>query len=138
MVVGFTTTCQISAYRHWSWEFEPFSWRGVLDTAFCGKVCQWLASGRWFSPGTPNPVFSTSKTDRHDITEILLKVALNIIKLNQTKPIMSMNYSNVLQCPLCVCWIKLSTVKRWNFIPLSVSLICRIRNCQERMINIYY
>jgi hypothetical protein len=30
-----------------------------------------------FSPGTP--VSSTNKTDRHDITEILLKVALNTI-----------------------------------------------------------
>jgi hypothetical protein len=29
----------------------------------------------WFSPGTP--VFSTNKTDCQDITEILLKVALN-------------------------------------------------------------
>jgi hypothetical protein len=27
-------------------------------------------------------VSSTNKTDRHDITEILLKVALNIIKQN--------------------------------------------------------
>jgi hypothetical protein len=34
-----------------------------------------LAAGQWFSPGTP--VSSTNKTDRHDITEILLKVALN-------------------------------------------------------------
>ena len=33
------------------------------------------AHGRWFSPGTP--VSSTIKTGRHDITEILLKVALN-------------------------------------------------------------
>jgi hypothetical protein len=31
-----------------------------------------------FSPGTP--VFSTNKTDRHDLAEILLKVALNTIK----------------------------------------------------------
>ena len=29
----------------------------------------------WFSPGTP--VSSINKTDRHDITEILLKVALS-------------------------------------------------------------
>jgi hypothetical protein len=29
-----------------------------------------------FFPGTP--VSSTNKTDRHDITEILLKVALNV------------------------------------------------------------
>jgi membrane-bound inhibitor of C-type lysozyme len=32
-----------------------------------------------FSPHTP--VSSTNKTDRHDITEILLKVALNTITL---------------------------------------------------------
>jgi hypothetical protein len=37
---------------------------------------------RWLSPGTP--VSSTNKTDRHDINEILLKVALNTT--NQTKP----------------------------------------------------
>jgi len=30
--------------------------------------------GWWFSPGTP--ASSTTKTDRHDIAEILLKVAL--------------------------------------------------------------
>jgi hypothetical protein len=37
------------------------------------KVYQLLAHGRWFSPGTP--ASSTTKTGRHDITEILLKVA---------------------------------------------------------------
>jgi hypothetical protein len=36
-----------------------------------------LSTGRWFSPGIP--VSSTSKTDRHDLNEILLKVALNTI-----------------------------------------------------------
>jgi hypothetical protein len=36
-------------------------------------------AGRWFSPVFP--VSSTYKTDRHDITEILLKVALSTIKL---------------------------------------------------------
>jgi hypothetical protein len=34
-------------------------------------------AGQWFSPGTL--VSSTNKTDRHDITEILLKVVLNTI-----------------------------------------------------------
>jgi hypothetical protein len=34
-----------------------------------------LAHGRYLSP--VNPVSSTTKTDRHDIAEILLKVALN-------------------------------------------------------------
>jgi hypothetical protein len=43
----------------------------------CDKVCQWLVIGRWCYPYTP--VSSTNKTDRHDITEIFLKVALNIL-----------------------------------------------------------
>ena len=46
-------------------------------TTLCDKVCQWLATGRWFSPGTP---VSSNKTNRHDVTEIVLKVALNTIK----------------------------------------------------------
>jgi hypothetical protein len=50
---------------------------GVLDTTLCDKVCQWLATGRWFSPGTP--VSSTNKIDLHDIAEMLLKAELNII-----------------------------------------------------------
>jgi hypothetical protein len=40
------------------------------------KVYQLLAHGRWFSPSTP--ASSITKTGRHDIAEILLKVALNI------------------------------------------------------------
>jgi hypothetical protein len=36
-------------------------------------------TGWWFFPVTP--VFFTNKTDHHDITEILLKVALNTITL---------------------------------------------------------
>ena len=46
------------------------------------KVYQLLAHGRLFSPGTP--ASSTTKTGRHDITEILLKVVLNTI--NQINP----------------------------------------------------
>ena len=38
------------------------------------KVYQLLTHGRWFSPGTP--ASSSTKTVRHDIAEILLKVAL--------------------------------------------------------------
>ena len=45
------------------------------------EAYQLLAHGRWFSPGTP--ASSTTKTDRHDIVEILLKVVLNTI--NQIK-----------------------------------------------------
>jgi hypothetical protein len=42
-----------------------------------------LAHGRWFSPGTP--AASTTKTCRHDIAEILLKVALKHQEKNQIK-----------------------------------------------------
>jgi hypothetical protein len=45
------------------------------------KVYQLLAHGRWFSPGTP--ASSTTKTGRHDIAEILLKVASKHQKSNQ-------------------------------------------------------
>jgi len=49
----------------------------------CDKVCQWLATSRWFFPG-PSVSF-IDKTDRHDITEILLKVALNTITITPTR-----------------------------------------------------
>jgi hypothetical protein len=39
------------------------------------KAYQLLAHGRWFSPGTPASF--TTKTGRHDIAELLLKVASN-------------------------------------------------------------
>ena len=45
------------------------------------KVYQLLARGRWFSLGTP--VSSTTKTGRHDIAEILLKVGLKHQKSSQ-------------------------------------------------------
>ena len=63
-------------WTQWFCEFESRS--GMRCTTLCGKACQWLATSRWFSPCTP--VFSTNKVDRHDITELLLKVAFNTIK----------------------------------------------------------
>jgi hypothetical protein len=56
--------------------------RGVFDTTLCDKVCQWVPVSLWFPPGTP--VSSSNKTDRHDIAEILLKVALSTITLSLT------------------------------------------------------
>ena len=47
------------------------------------KVYQLLAQSRWFSSGTP--ASSTTKTGRHDIAEILLKVTLKHKKSNQIK-----------------------------------------------------
>ena len=52
------------------------------------KVYQLLAHGRWFSPDTL--ASSTTKTGRHDIAEILLKVALKHQK--------SINQSNRNKC----------------------------------------
>jgi hypothetical protein len=44
------------------------------------KVYPLLGYGWWFSPGTP--ASSTTKTGRHEIAEILLKVALKHQKIN--------------------------------------------------------
>jgi hypothetical protein len=65
-MVGFTTIYAIGNYHK-------------ICTTLCDKVCLLLAAGRWISPGTP--VSSTNKTDCHDITEILLKVALKPKKI---------------------------------------------------------
>jgi hypothetical protein len=89
MVVGFTATCAISPYHHL---FESRSCRGVLDTTLCDKVFQWLAIGLWFFPDTP--ASSTNKTDHHDITEILLKVALNTITLTPTPSFVKFLYES--------------------------------------------
>jgi hypothetical protein len=49
--------------------------KGCTRLAAAGdKVYQLLAHGRWFFPGTP--ASPTTKTGRHDIAEIVLKVAL--------------------------------------------------------------
>jgi hypothetical protein len=67
----------------------PITTDVVHSTPAKGKeynyVIKFVSDIRWFSPGPP--VSSTNKTDRHDIAGILLKVALCIIKPNQTKPI---------------------------------------------------
>ena len=75
--------------------------RCILDTTLCDKVCKWLAAGPWFYLCTP--VSSTNKTDRHDITEILLKVALNTI----TTTIISISYNNCVNIFLLADGIKI-------------------------------
>ena len=91
---NFTTPSPLQYTRLWSWSYSSWIYsylcnqyispltlwvwnplrQGVFDTTLCDKVYHWPAIGRWFSP-----VSSSDKTDRHDIDEILLKVALNTI-----------------------------------------------------------
>ena len=84
MVVGFTTTCAISAYHHWCCEFEPCSDEVYSIRHYVIKFVSDLqqVSGFLRVLGFPPPI----KLTRHNITEILLKVALNTIKpTNQSK-----------------------------------------------------
>jgi hypothetical protein len=61
----------------WRWfapDFVNYKKGCTRLTAASDKVYQLLAHGWWFSTGTP--ASSTTKTGRHDIAEILLKVVL--------------------------------------------------------------
>jgi hypothetical protein len=83
MVVKFTTTFAIGVYHRLKLWIQIQLRREVLSTTLCDKVCQWLATDRWFSQGTP--IYTANKTDLHDITEILSKMALNTITLTLTQ-----------------------------------------------------
>jgi hypothetical protein len=108
--VPITTSC----------EFEPRSWQDVLITTLCDKVCQWLVTVLWFSPVT-----STNETDCHDITEILLKVALRTITL-------TLNLScgsQLIHCLLVwctktiICTNSLNEKQDWYFYQISCVFI---------------
>ena len=61
-------------------------------------VCQWLAASRLFSPVSP-----TNKTDRHDITEILLKVTLNTISPPEKK-LCHLYWNEKVRLNKCIDW----------------------------------
>ena len=131
MVVGFTTLYVISTYHYWcaesSWPWSYGSWiynslcNQYLSllilwvrisirawcTTLCDKVCKWLATGRWFSLGPT--VSSTNKTDHHNITEIVLKVALNIIKKNKQTKVSEWASERFLCNINCFCYITART-----------------------------
>jgi hypothetical protein len=67
IVVGFTTTCAISAYHHESREFEPRSWRGVLDTTLCDKFVSELRQVSGF-PRVPRfpPTIKPTRTPQYN------------------------------------------------------------------------
>ena len=88
--------------------------RGLLDTTLCDKVCQLLETGWWLSLHTL--VSSANETDHHYITEILLKVAFNIINQNidwwksnkdikkKKKKKSSLFYPKMLKTCICYYW----------------------------------
>jgi hypothetical protein len=117
------------------------SWRGVHDTTLYDKVCQWLATGWWFSPGPP--VSSTNKTDRHDITEILLKCIKTyiscIIFTEQNLDTRIRNLLNVLQHRVKnekVNYLFLSKYIICAF--FRYLLVCTCKQCSHWIFHIYH
>ena len=77
MVVGFTTTCMISVYHTKVRSSNPAHGAVYSIQYYVIKFVSDLRQIGGFFPATP--VSSTNKTDRYDIAELLLKVALNKI-----------------------------------------------------------
>ena len=76
-----TTNTSLSPLRRIPARLCKLQKRCTRFAAASDKVYQLLAHGRWFSLAS-----SITNTGRHDIAEILLKVALNAKNLNQNHP----------------------------------------------------
>jgi len=87
---------------------------GVLETTLCDTVCQWIAAGQWYSLGIP--VSSTNKTDRNNITEILLNTITLycVLLVFLEKGRVTSHYNG---CSIFCCSEK--TFKMWFIIDLS-------------------
>jgi len=74
------------------------------DATLSNKVCQWLATGRWFSSCTL--VSTINKTDSYDVAEILWKVVLSTITLTLQAIIIqySVLYDNDVRPFICEGW----------------------------------
>ena len=71
-------------------------WRGVLDTTLCDIFVSNLRQGCGFFCVLQFPPFN--KTDRNNITEILLKVALNTITLTPSYKAISWQIQQYFSC----------------------------------------
>jgi hypothetical protein len=47
------------------WVLIPLR-RGVFDTTLCYEICQWLAPGLWFSPGTTDFLHQSNLPPRYN------------------------------------------------------------------------
>jgi hypothetical protein len=93
----------------------------INSTNICDQAYQWLATGLWFSPSTP--ISSTNKTCRHDVTELLLKVALNTITLTlQLKNLRIYNSWNMAH--LHSIWVHLRLL--WGSCLTIFNLLCSV------------
>jgi hypothetical protein len=110
----------LSTLKLWVWILLR---QGVLDSTLCDKVCQWLATDQWFSQ--VNQVSSTNKTDCHDLTEILLKVALNTIILallrNVCRPV---QVYIIIVCCLQL-WLSHQRLLTVNLFPLNPRVVSK-------------
>ena len=107
--------------HHWLWSYGSWIYNYLCNqclsplmlwvrisirarcTTLCDKVCQWLATGWWFSL-LWSLVSFTNKTDHHNIAEILLKVALNTIKQTYRMIISALNFVSLFwHCNLILC-----------------------------------
>jgi hypothetical protein len=89
-------------------------WVWLPCPTLCDKVCQWLAASRWFSPCLL--VSSTNKTDRQEITKILVKVVFNTIKQKQTKHCLILSASSSFRN----MWIVFSHCSCFIYLKLSI------------------
>ena len=87
-------------------------------------------TGRWLSPGTL--ATSTNKSDRHDITEILLKVALNTITLTLTLKNTTYTEDYQLNIHSCPAWFNQFRRNHFNHFPIGcywhikTTVICHV------------
>jgi hypothetical protein len=74
----------------------------VRCTILCDKVCQWLASDWWFSPGIP--VSSTNKTDLHNNWNIVESAVEHhkTIKLNMYKTLYNNEMAYFFDTAICL------------------------------------
>ena len=86
-------------------------------------VSQWIVAGRWFS--SDSPVSFTNETNWRDITEILLKVALNTITLTIT-------YLFYMQ----VSWLNITDGQSVQQKQLVVNYLTAIEDSEERKQNL--
>ena len=109
-------------------------------TTLCDKVSLWLPTGRWFIPGLP--VSSINKTDRHDLTEILLKVALTQSNKQANNKLCNNfeqdYYINTLNVKTCLSYNfkpQSGQIKDYKAVLLGIKIMCPSRGVSVVVFN---